>query len=408
MAMLYNTGIDCMPTDAELGKLFGNRGDLFLKEVPAKVMSQRGYGNMPNRKPIKPSCDINISYPMPTTHKYENVMVYTDFPKGAGGVSPNPMWADGTYDEMKANFIRQADEQNDVRHLIPDLEIEQRLKRYELSNFTGGSAQQNKTEFAIGEIFNAERREEAKRKFDTIKSGVPGITDEKALELVIADMRIDSLRLLHKKLAVKEPYSDWEKKLDKGVIQEVDAGNIGVLNMGDIGEQETDLSELARQRELERRQQDAERKSPSANANKMPGAKYAKDTIKVVGEKADIESYSPYSGKSRSITSAPSTAYDERGNALMFEEQRKQGNKYRIAHSHSKVQNIVNRFPFTNATIPTPGMSRRDAGELQGVGSIARPNPMIGGAGGGGSGGSQRPRGRRSHPAIQHYNEYSF
>ena len=54
------------------------------------------------------------------------------------------MWVDGTYEDMKKNYIRQADEQNDVRHLIPELETEQRMRRYDLATFTGGTAQQNK------------------------------------------------------------------------------------------------------------------------------------------------------------------------------------------------------------------------------------------------------------------------
>ena len=202
-----------MPSDAELGTLFGNRGSMFLKEVPAKVMNQRGYGNMPCPYPISAKAvDINIKYPDYKLHTGTFHNVFTDFPKGPGGVSPNPMWADGTYEEMKANFNRQADEQNDVRHLIPELESH-RLKEYELSQFTGGSAQQNKVEFAIGELFNAEKRVEAERKYQQIKGYFPNISDLDAFKIIARDTPggsgNQSLRRLHQLLNIPIPFGEW-------------------------------------------------------------------------------------------------------------------------------------------------------------------------------------------------------
>lgn len=157
MPRLYNTGINEQLSGKELDELFGGRGDMFLTNVPARLASERGYGNMANKKkPLKPSYDVNACFPTPkTTYGIFN-MVKTDFPKGAGGVEPNPMWADGTYDQMKADFMRQAERQiesENIRNLIPERDL-----RYDLAKYTGGTAQQNKLDFAIVETLTEEQR----------------------------------------------------------------------------------------------------------------------------------------------------------------------------------------------------------------------------------------------------------
>lgn len=157
MPRLYNTGINEQFSGKELDELFGGRGDMFLTNVPARLASERGYGNMANRKkPLKPSYDVNACFPTPKTNYGVFNMVKSDFPKGAGGVEPNPMWADGTYDQMKADFIRQADRQiesENIRNLIPERDL-----RYDLAKYSGGTAQQNKLDFAIVETFTEEER----------------------------------------------------------------------------------------------------------------------------------------------------------------------------------------------------------------------------------------------------------
>jgi hypothetical protein len=45
-------------------------------------------------------------YQAPVIHHANNA-VYTDFPKGPGGQNPNPMWEDGTYDEMLGQVQKQ-------------------------------------------------------------------------------------------------------------------------------------------------------------------------------------------------------------------------------------------------------------------------------------------------------------
>jgi hypothetical protein len=154
---LLNTGINCDPTDKQLAELFGGRGDMFLKDTPARLASERGYGNMTNKKkPLKPSYDINTCFPTPKLHTGVFNMVKSDFPKGAGGVEPNPMWADGTYDQMKGDFMRQAERQiesENIRNIIPERDL-----RYDLAKYSGGTAQQNKLDFAITETLTEEQR----------------------------------------------------------------------------------------------------------------------------------------------------------------------------------------------------------------------------------------------------------
>ena len=413
---LYNTGIDCMPNDAELGKLFGNRGSMFLKEVPARVMNQRGYGNMPCPYPISAKAvDVNIKYPDYKLHTGTFHNVFTDFPKGPGGVSPNPMWADGTYEEMKANFNRQADEQNDVRHLIPDLES-QRLKEYELSQFTGGSAQQNKLEFAIGELFNAENRAEAERKYQLIKGRFPNISDITAFEIITRDTPggsgNQSLRRLHQELGITIPFGEWVQTPEgKEIVMKHIERQAGVLNIGVTPEQ---LAQEEAQRRGYGKDKYAEPKPPSANANEMPGAKFAKDTIPVV------EQYIPWSGKSRTVVGPPSTmAYDagtpashsarnaQNAERRAQEERRAQMTRLENTMGEFVNEQFRNKPPMTKqmaklmafGLVPS-AMSREKAGALIGAGSgLAIPAPVRG-IGQGSAGGGRVVR-YPHHPAIR-------
>lgn len=349
-----------MPSDAELGTLFGNRGSMFLKEVPASVMSQRGYGNMPCPYPISAKAvDINIKYPDYKLHSGTFHNVFTDFPKGPGGVGPNPMWADGTYEEMKANFNRQADEQNDVRHLIPELESH-RLKEYELSQFTGGSAQQNKLEFAIGELFNAEKREEAQRKYQQIKGRFPNISDLDAFKIIARDTPGGnlSLRRLHQQLNTGMPLADWLKTPEgQRLVEQHIQNEAGVLNIG------VSLEQL----EAEARARRAEPIIQPANGNPLPGAEFAgPNTIPIVDQ------YTPFSGKSRSVTGPPSTMAYDTGD---------------VARNKREYQQRVS------------AMSRQEAGTLPSVGTMAIPSPIRGiGQGSAGNGRSVR---QPHHPAFR-------
>lgn len=359
MATLYNTGVNCMPTDKELGELFGNRGDMFLTKVPAKIMSQRGYGNMRSKYPIDPSKDINATYPDYKLVKGTFDNVGMDFPKGAGGVGDNPMWADGTYEEMKANFTKQAEAQNDVRHLIPDLE-DQRLKQYDLANFTGGTAQQNKLDFMLKEAMTEEQRIKNYQKMDTIMKEFPNLSREDASKIVADEAVRERIRLLEK----------------RGITMSDLMANDVAVNVVRMGHPDQALDEA---RGGIRTTRDVGTQTP-AEPDGMAGYRWSRD----------IASTYPYwKDTSRSNVSAPSVPHSPEGKAKWEEIQlltknSAPGGEYR--------RQFLEREPF----VPEPALPVRPvravAGSLQGVGSAPAPLPARGNAGGGGGGGGIRPR----------------
>lgn len=90
-------------------------GSDLLTSCPQRLFSQKGYGNIPSITPAKVPTGRRIGFDnnlvstatgegikvsCATTKTYANHSVTSDFPKGPGGVTPAPMWEDGTYDEM--------------------------------------------------------------------------------------------------------------------------------------------------------------------------------------------------------------------------------------------------------------------------------------------------------------------
>ena len=401
---LYNTGINCDPTDNELASLFGDRGDMFLKQVPARIMSQRGYGNMRSKYPIDPSKDVNIHYPDYHLTKGTFHNVGMDFPKGAGGVSENPMWVDGTYEDMKKNYIRQADEQNDVRHLIPELETEQRMRRYDLATFTGGTAQQNKIEFFIEEAFNAEKREEAFMKINAIKRTFPGISEQDAIGAVVREMSSELLGSIKKKHFPHMSTEQVETELGTQASSQV----YNMLGLQPpMGEREM-LERVARE-EAERSQA----LDPTHNVAPVEtaGASFARNTIDInlnpdVVRMTDLSTpVYPFSSKfphyrdtSGTKRSAPSFAVDEQGLGIQLQEQRRKqylaGLDAEEARRKPRIESIPPRRRVEGEQVGLTRdlrqellmrtLSRNQAGTLPGVGSRPAPLPNIGSAGGGG------------------------
>lgn len=76
-------------------------GNKVLVQPEQKTISQRGYGNIVKRKPVKvPKGNRpGITHQDVDTKHYTNVAVYTDFPKGSGRTDTQIVWRDGTYDE---------------------------------------------------------------------------------------------------------------------------------------------------------------------------------------------------------------------------------------------------------------------------------------------------------------------
>jgi hypothetical protein len=375
---------------------------MFLKQVPARIMSQRGYGNIRTKHTIKPSNDVNIQYPDYKLHTGIFHNVYTDFPKGAGGVSENPMWVDGTYEEMKNNYIRQADEQNDVRHLIPELETEQRMRRYDLATFTGGTAQQNKIEFFIEEAFNAEKREEALMKINAIKRTFPGISEQDAIGAVVREMSSELLGSIKKKHFPHMSTEQVETELGTQASSQV----YNMLGLQPpMGEREM-LERVARE-EAERSQVLA----PTHNVAPVEtaGARFARNTIDInlnpdVTSMTDLPSY-PFSSKfphyrdtSGTKRSAPSFAVDEQGLGIQLQEQRRKQYLAGLDAEEARRKSSIERIPPRRRVegeqvgltrdlrqeLLMRTLSRNQAGTLPGVGSHPAPLPNIGSAGGGG------------------------
>jgi len=95
-----------------------------LQSCGQKTISQRGYGNVVANDPVKVPKGLRIGFNntlvdttggkisacVATTKTHPNHAVYSDFPKGPGGSSPNPMWEDGTYAGMlEAVMKKQAE-----------------------------------------------------------------------------------------------------------------------------------------------------------------------------------------------------------------------------------------------------------------------------------------------------------
>lgn len=341
-----------MPSDKELGELFGNRGDTFLKEAPARIMSQRGYGNIRSKYPIDPSKDINTTYPEYKLHTGIFNCVKSDFPKGAGGASENPMWVDGTYEDMKRNFNRQADEQNDVRHLIPDLE-DQRLKQYDLANFTGGTAQQNKLDFMLKEAMTETERIKNQQKIETILKEFPMLSREDASKIVADEAVRERIRLMEK----------------RGITMSDLMANDVAVNVVRLGHPDQAQDEA---RGGVRTTRDA---STQTEPNGMAGYRYS----------ADIASSYPYfKDTSRSVASPPSTAPSSRPGTM----EGRSSDRFTPRPVRNVIQGIVGAKALAR-------YSREIAGSAQGVGMSPAPLPNIGSGGGGGS---QRSR-RESIPA---------
>ncbi len=105
-----------------------------------KTISQRGYGNVVKRKPVKvPQGNRPGITNQEVVRRYNtNVSVFTDFPKGAGRTDTQIAWRDGTYDEAVLSATKQ------IRSLMPT-EMLSKISDYEygeaaLSAMTGAKA----------------------------------------------------------------------------------------------------------------------------------------------------------------------------------------------------------------------------------------------------------------------------
>jgi hypothetical protein len=116
-------------------------GNKVLVEPDRKTISQRGYGNIVKRKPVKVPKGNRpgiTNQEVPTKH-YTNVAVYSDFPKGVGKTDTQIVWRDGTYDEAVLSATKKP------RGEVPDqtfsdlLRSNPRWAEYALSAETGAN-----------------------------------------------------------------------------------------------------------------------------------------------------------------------------------------------------------------------------------------------------------------------------
>jgi hypothetical protein len=115
-----------------------------------KMISQRGYGNIVARKPVAVPRGDRIGFnntlvdtskgkiepSMAYTKTYPNHTVCSDFPKGPGGIEPNPMWKDGTYDEMLGQVQKVHNEIPREMGFVP--EMDRRREVFNLQSLAGG------------------------------------------------------------------------------------------------------------------------------------------------------------------------------------------------------------------------------------------------------------------------------
>lgn len=94
--------------------------------VPTKHKSKVPTGNRPG-----------ITNQDVVTKKYENFAVYSDFPKGPGGIEPNQLWQDGTYDEMISQVTKAREALPEhITFLSPDVNV--RNREFNLAGQVGG------------------------------------------------------------------------------------------------------------------------------------------------------------------------------------------------------------------------------------------------------------------------------
>lgn len=131
------------PTAKEAKAIFSSKyvpmtdGTQLLTGADKKTMSQYGYGNvvtssLPSAPKVRrigfnntlaDTSGGKITTCMAGVIKHPNTAVYTDFPKGAGGASPNKLFVDGTYEETIAAIHKKQDERTRDLTLAPVRDI---------------------------------------------------------------------------------------------------------------------------------------------------------------------------------------------------------------------------------------------------------------------------------------------
>jgi NACalpha-BTF3-like transcription factor len=155
--------------------------------VPTKHMSSIPRGNRPG------ITDQDV-----ITKKYENFAVYSDFPKGAGGIEPNELWQDGTYEQM----LGQVTKEHDVvpKEIVFRPAINPRQEKFELAGQVGA--------VPFGDALH---RQEIRRYFDAEKEEYElsvlmnkGMTEEQARKSMMGLARERDVKVISSKFGVSE------------------------------------------------------------------------------------------------------------------------------------------------------------------------------------------------------------
>jgi len=180
------------PTAAEGKALFSSKyvpftdGTELLTGANKRLMSQYGYGNVPcSSLPSAPKTKRigfnntlvdtsggKLTVCMAEVRKYPNTAVYTDFPKGPGGASPNKMWVDGTYEETLAAIHKKQDERTKDLDLKMPTDI--RRKVFDQQALVGNQVYGN--ELLKQNIEDEFAQERAQRAIQAARAARPGAT----------------------------------------------------------------------------------------------------------------------------------------------------------------------------------------------------------------------------------------
>lgn len=132
------------------------------------------------------------------TKKYENFAVFSDFPKGAGGVEPNELWQDGTYEQMLGQVTKEHDMIPKEINFQPA--INPRQEKFELAGQVGAV-----------QFGDALHRQEIRRYFDAEKEEYElsvlmnkGFTEEQARKAMMGVARERDVKTLASKFGVSE------------------------------------------------------------------------------------------------------------------------------------------------------------------------------------------------------------
>ena len=132
------------------------------------------------------------------TKKYENFAVFSDFPKGYGGVVPNELWQDGTYEQMLGQVTKEHTVIPNEINFQPA--INPRQQKFDLAGQVGSVMFGNKLHAEeIKHYFDLEKKEYDKTVFMN-----QGMTEEQAERAIKKLGKEKDAQALVKKLGISE------------------------------------------------------------------------------------------------------------------------------------------------------------------------------------------------------------